>query len=667
MNVVETLGPEGLIAQKLSAYEHRPQQLEMAQLVSQAFDCKEHLIVEAGTGVGKSFAYLVAAIELVSGRTEKRVVVSTGTIALQEQLIEKDIPFLKKVLPVDFKAVLVKGRSNYLCLRRLTAMSRRQDRVFGSDRELKNLWRIEEWAIKTRDGSRRKLDFSVLPRVWQRVCSDRHSCRGRSCEQFSKCFYQASRRRMQAAQILVVNHALFFADLALRVGSAKVLPDYDAVVLDEAHKVEEVASDHLGGRLSMGQVEYLLNSLYNQRTERGLLAGLAENGSSAREAVLAAGKATEKFFEDLGQWQQNYGRSNGRVTEADIVDNPLSPALAHLAGQIRDLSLKLKEDQLELAGYASQAEELAGQLRDLLGQRIESAVYWMEPETSQRGRSGRSRWRLACAPVRVGPDLQKMLWGKVDSVVLTSATLASGSTRASGKSKGASNTKGDFEFLRSRLGLGDAQQARLGSPFDFSKQVKVYVEAGLGNPNNLEEFLPGACEAIKKYIRMSNGSAFVLFTSWQMMNRAAEELSQFFDNAGLTLLVQGTGTARTKLLNTFRKDIQSVLFGTASFWQGVDVKGAALSNVIITKLPFAVPDEPLIQARLEQIRSEGGNPFMDYQLPGAVLRFKQGFGRLIRSRQDRGIVVVLDGRLISQWYGKRFLGALPGCEISVEE
>ena len=341
MNVVETLGPGGLIAQKLPAYEHRPEQLEMAQLVSQAFDRKEHLIVEAGTGVGKSFAYLVAAIELVSGRTDKRVVVSTHTIALQEQLIEKDIPFLKKVLPVDFKAVLVKGRTNYLCLRRLTAVSRRQDTVFGSERELKNLWRIEAWAIKTRDGSKRSLDFAVLPRVWQRVCSDRHSCHGRSCEQFGKCFYQASRRKMQAAQILVVNHALFFADLALRTGSAKVLPDYDGVVLDEAHRVEEVASDHLGGRLSMGQVEYLLNSLFSQRTGRGILTGLAEAGESDRQAVLSSGRANEKFFADLGQWQRNYGRNNGRLSEADVVGNPLSPALQDLAGRLRELSLKL--------------------------------------------------------------------------------------------------------------------------------------------------------------------------------------------------------------------------------------------------------------------------------------------------------------------------------------
>ncbi|MCK4851259.1 MAG: helicase, partial [Phycisphaerae bacterium] len=442
-------------------------------------------------------------------------------------------------------------------------------------------------------------------------------------------------------------------------GSAKLLPSYDAVVLDEAHRLEEVASDHLGGRLSMGQVEYLLNSLYSQRAGRGLLTSLEDAGESARQAVLSAARANEKFFADIGQWQRNYGRSNGRLTEPDVVDNPLSPALQDLAGRLRELSLKLQENQLELAAYASQAEELASQLRVLLDQTIDSAVYWLEPELGHHGRSGRIRWRIICAPVHVGPDLQRMLWSKADSVVLTGATLAGRPLRVSGNSGPARDSQGDFEFLRSRLGLQQTKRSRLGSPFDFARQVKVYIEAGLPNPNNQQEFLPGACQAIKKYIRMSGGRAFILFTSWQLLDKTADELAQFFDEEGVTLLIQKQGASRTRLLNTFRKDTQSVLFGTASFWQGVDVKGPALSNVIITKLPFAVPDEPLIQARLEQIRSEGGNPFVDYQLPEAVLRFKQGFGRLIRSSRDRGIVVILDGRVLSRWYGKRFLQALP--------
>ncbi|MDP7560357.1 MAG: helicase C-terminal domain-containing protein, partial [Planctomycetota bacterium] len=320
-------------------------------------------------------------------------------------------------------------------------------------------------------------------------------------------------------------------------------------------------------------------------------------------------------------------------------------------------------NQLELASYASQTEDLADQLRVLLKQTIESAVYWLEPESSHRGRSGRIRWQIVCAPVHVGPDLQRMLWSKADSVVLTSATLASGPI----SSGSAGDVAENFDFFCSRLGLNQVNKARLGSPFDFARQVKIFIETGLGNPNKQHEFLPLACQAIKKYIRMSQGRAFVLFTSWKLLDKAVEELAPFFNEEGITLLSQSQGVSRTRLLNTFRKDTQSVLFGTASFWQGVDVKGPALSNVIITKLPFAVPDEPLIQARLEQIRSEGGNPFMDYQLPEAVLRFKQGFGRLIRSKDDHGIVVILDGRVRSKWYGKRFLQALPECKIMIEK
>lgn len=648
----------------LPDYEHRPQQLQMAELVGHAFAEQEHLIVEAGTGLGKSFAYLAPAIEMVTSQPGKRVVISTHTIALQEQLIEKDIPFLKKVLPTDFKAILVKGRSNYLCLRRLASASARQDRLFASERELKNLWRIEDWAAKTRDGSTRSLRFAVLPRVWQRLCADRNSCHGRACEQFGKCFYQANRRKMQSAQILVVNHALFFADLVLRNNQAKVLPTYDFVVLDEAHRLEEVAGEHLGGRISRGQVEYLLNTLYNPQTQKGLLT-LSGAAESARAAAVVARSANEQFFTELAHWQQSFGRSNGRLTEPNVVSNSLSPVLRELADHLRQFSLKMDEGQLEMAGYASQAEDLADQLRLLLGQEIDSAVYWLEPETSLRRRPELPRWRLACAPVHVGPDLEKMLWSKTDSAVLTSATLSTGPVEESSHNGHADGSAEDFGFLRSRLGLKQANQARLGSPFDFAEQVKVYVETGLGDPNNLEQFLPAACQVIEKYIHMSHGRAFVLFTSWQMMSRTAQAMMQFFSEQGITLLVQKQGTSRTRLLNTFRNDLDSVLFGTMSFWQGVDVKGPALSNVIITKLPFAVPDEPLTQARMEQIRNQGGNPFMDYQLPEAVLRFKQGFGRLIRSRADRGMVVVLDGRLVSQRYGSRFLQALPNCEVLI--
>ena len=661
MNPAAILAPDGLISAKLPGYEHRPQQLRMAELVGRAFADKKHLIVEAGTGLGKSFAYLVPAIEMVRDQSDKRVVISTHTIALQEQLIEKDIPFLKKVFPHDFKAVLVKGRSNYLCLRRLASASTRQDRMFGSESELKNLWRIEDWAGRTSDGSTRSIRFALLPRVWQRVCADRNSCHGRACQLFNKCFYQVSRRRTRSAQILIVNHALFFSDLVLREKQANVLPDYDAVVLDEAHRVEEVAGDHLGVHISPGQIEYLLNILYNPQTQKGVLSAL-DNAQSARQAAVTARSANEQFFAALINWQQTYGRSNGRLTEPIVMDNSLSPALSQLAGSLRELSLKSDQDQLELAGYATQAQELADQLDTLMEQKIDSAVYWLELSRTTHSRRSLPGCQLVCAPINVGADLQRLLWSKTDSVVLTSATLSAGASERDQQDC----SEDDFHFLRSRLGLENANRARLGSPFDFSTQVTVHVESGLGHPND-PEFPSRCCQAIRKYIRLSHGRAFVLFTSWQMMASASRELAEFFEEQDITLLIQKQGTSRTHLLNTFREDTDSVLFGTMSFWQGVDVKGPALSNVIITKLPFAVPDEPLTQARMEQIRLQGGNPFFDYQLPEAILRFKQGFGRLIRSRDDRGIVAVLDSRLVTQRYGSRFLQALPNCPVIVHD
>ncbi|MCC7293142.1 MAG: DEAD/DEAH box helicase family protein [Phycisphaerales bacterium] len=649
-NPVATMfAPGGPIAGQLARFEARPQQVEMASAIERAFADNAHLIVEAGTGVGKSFAYLLPAI-LRAVEHKERIVVSTHTIALQEQLIHKDIPFLAKILPGAFEAVLVKGRSNYLGLRRLERTVQQASQLLSSDEMFDELRRIKAWSKTTNEGSLSDLPLSPNGAVWERVRSDTNDCMGRKCPRFEECFYQLARRRMHKAQILVVNHALLMTDLALRGKDASVLPDYHRVILDEAHTVEQAASDYLGLEVSSTQVQFLLNSLYNERTGKGLLATTLLHRQEL-PLVAGAARAAMEYFEDLADWQQHHGRSNGRLMQPPQAANRLTPALIELGKGLETLGSKSgsEEEKLALTGAASRCAEMAGAIRTLHEQNVADWVYWMEVRSERF-----LRVTLGAKPIHVGPAMKALLFDRVRSVVLTSATLSAGS--------GA-----DFGYLRERLGLENAAELKLGSPFDFKRQAVVHVEPAMPDPGDAGAFVEAVCERLQRYLKLTGGRAFVLFTSHAMLRRCAEALALFCREEGFPLFVQGTGMPRSQMLEAFRATDHSVLFGAESFWSGVDLPGEALSNVIIVKLPFSAPDDPLVEARVEQIRKANGNPFLQFQVPEAVLKFRQAVGRLIRTQTDTGIVAILDPRVMTKPYGKQFLGSLPPCRVEVHK
>ncbi len=653
------LGKDGPVRESLSGYEPRAQQLEMALAVQIALEKNQTLIVEAGTGVGKSFAYLIPALSFAV-QNKKKLAVSTFTISLQEQLLHKDIPFLKRTLPMEFTAVLAKGRGNYLCWRRLEYARKRQQTLFEHPDQFEILNRIYDWALQTQDGSLSSLPQKPPAAVWESVCSENSTCLGRTCEKADLCFYQRARKKLYSADLVITNHALLFSDLALRLEGGSFLPRFDGIVFDEALNLEDVAGGHFGLRITNAQLRFLLNRLYNPKTQKGVLSDVKNPDTAGH--IESVSRASESFFQNIRFFceKRRQEGSNTRIPRAGIFENVLDVPLRQLSGHLRTLSesAATENDRLEYLAYADRAAILVDGMELFTRQIAADYVYWAETSA----RSHNPLTVICAAPLHVGPQMKKALYDTTPAVIMTSATLSTQTRHDADVQEGPQG----FEFFTSRLGLEGYHAVQLGSPFDYLSQAQLFVHADLPDPTKQEDlFLEKTLPVVQTYLLRTQGHAFLLFTSFKQLNYVADRLQEFCQRQQYPMLVQGRDRDRTGLLNEFRKTPHSILFGTDSFWQGVDVPGEALSNVIIFKLPFAVPDDPLLQARMEQIRKEGHSPFFQYQLPQAVLKLKQGFGRLIRTRSDKGIVVILDPRVVTRSYGRVFLDALPACPIQV--
>ena len=641
---METIfGRDGLIARSHPDYEYRAGQVQMAEAVLRAFEERKHLLVEAGTGTGKTLAYLVPAIAAAVERRE-RVIVSTGTKNLQEQLMEKDIPFLQKVLPKKFTAAYMKGRTNYACLHRIKR-AESQAILDGLD-DIDHFEEVRQWARESAVGDRAELvGLPEYLSFWRHIDARSEICLGQKCADYDACFITRMRQRAQDADIVIVNHHLFFADLALRGGEyGQVLPDYSAVIFDEAHAIEDVAAEYFGAQVSNYQVEDLLRDL-----EQLPITNVEAN----RELTKAAGRVL-RFAENFWMGFQERRGEEGRQPilpgtfarknrSGDVEATPLGDAYLKLDGALMRMETTLDalaEQPPEVDNLLRRVRELRFNLEFIVAGDSKSFVYWLE-------RRGRGMF-LRASPIDVSGLLQDKLFEKVETVVMTSATLASA---------------GNFNFVRERLGLDEEKTEELIAPssYDYQKQAVLYLPSKMPDPRSPQWADAAAAEVIG-ILNATRGRAFILSTSLSGMRSLYERVAPEID---FPCFMQGEAT-KSAVLEKFRQTPNAVLFATASFWQGVDVRGEALSCVIIDKLPFAVPTDPIVAARQRFIEDAGGSSFYEYSVPQAIITLKQGLGRLIRSTTDRGVLSVLDPRLRTQAYGRLFMQSFPPCRITSE-
>lgn len=638
----EIFGRGGLISRAHPDYEYRPGQVEMAEAVLRAFESRRHLVVEAGTGTGKTLAYLVPAIAAATARGG-RVVVSTGTKNLQEQLMGKDIPFLQRVLPKKFSAAYMKGRNNYACLQRIKR-AESSPILEGLD-DVDYFDQVKQWARDSQTGDRAELiELPENLSFWRHLDARSETCLGQKCPEYDPCFITRMRQRASDADIIIVNHHLFFADLALRGGEyGQVIPDYSAVIFDEAHQIEDVAAEYFGAQVSSYQIEDVLRDLQT----------LPINDADANRELTKAAARVARFADQLwlgfrqdgrdGEGSRSpilpgtFARKNSR---GEIEPTPLGQSYLSLDGALARMDAvldALREQPPEVDNVVRRLRELRFQLEFVVAGDDKRFVYWLE-------RRGRGTF-LRASPIDVSTLLQDKLFDRVETCVLTSATLASA---------------GKFTFVRERLGLVEKTDELLApGAYDYERHTVLYLPPKMPDPRS-PQWAEAAADEIVNILEVSRGRAFVLSTSLSGMRALYERVAPRVD---FPCFVQGDAS-KTYLLEKFRQTPHAVLFATSSFWQGVDVRGEQLSCVIIDKLPFAVPTDPVVAARLRFIEDAGGSSFYEYSVPQAIISLKQGLGRLIRSATDRGVLSVLDPRLRTQGYGRQFLASLPPCRVT---